>query len=221
MSGLQTTRHREHHWVEYDDTHRSCSLCGLRLFFRSGGILGAGWTLLDWRGVPTVTRLLGDGRGDFGACSPPPRPPIAESVIIEYTGDPDAYPGCERFMHRLPFAHRESSELVSLGSIVPECGWQCTWWEVGPARDYHGWTWCADCWNGKGSSRRSYVPVGGAPPPTLEKREPRALASGPVRLLPEAASSSRGGIVRVSRELPPPRELPAGKLTTTRKRRKE
>ena len=61
-----------------------------------------GWVLVNYWGVPT-SNLLADVAGGFGSCTPPP---IGSElvVLIDYTGDPDLSPGCERFMHRVPDA---------------------------------------------------------------------------------------------------------------------
>lgn len=134
---------REHQWRAYDEHHRACDHCGLRVFRRklSDGRLGREWVLMDFRGVPSPA-LLGSGRGGgFGPCKSPPR---GIPVLIEYTGDPDVHPGCERIMHRAPEAS-SSSALLDLGALRPVCGWRCEWWELGPSREWHGWNWCADC----------------------------------------------------------------------------
>lgn len=133
----------EHEWIEYDETHKACRHCGLRLFWTSGAYGVRGWVLLNHFGVMSP-HLLGGGGGGFGACTPPVDPPIAESVIIDYTGDPDMHPMCERFMHRVP--QSSGSALLDVRSLVPVCGYRPTWWELGPARLHDGWTWCAECW---------------------------------------------------------------------------
>lgn len=127
----------QHNWFSYDDAHRACLRCGLRVFMR-----GRGWQLVDYFGVPSPP-LLTSG-GGWGACRPPPAPPIEESVFIEYTGDPDVHPGCERIMHR--FVGGSRAGLIDLKTVGPICGALTTWWELGPARDWPGWTWCLDCW---------------------------------------------------------------------------
>lgn len=134
---------REHHWREYDEHHRACDRCGLRVFRRKhqNGELAREWVMMDWRGVPSPP-LLGSSGGGFGSCKLPPK---GFPVLIEYTGDPDVYPGCERIMHRAPEAS-SSSALLDLGSLRPVCGWRCQFWELGPSREWHGWNWCADCY---------------------------------------------------------------------------
>lgn len=151
MSELTRTREdqREHDWIVYDDDHRACRHCGLRLFFKSGDSThgGRGWVLLNYWGVTSPLLLGGGGEMRFGGCTTPVEPPIAESVIIDYTGDPDVYPMCERFMHRVP-PSSAAGALLDLRTLTPVCGYKPTWWELGPARVHDGWTWCAECWGG-------------------------------------------------------------------------
>lgn len=128
-----------HEWREYDEHHRACDRCGLRVFWGKGNYRG--WVLMDWRGVPSPPLLGSRGGGDFGACVPAPH---GIPVLIEYTGDPDVHPGCERIMHRAPEAS-SSGALLDVASLRPLCGWRCQWWELGPSRQWHGWNWCADC----------------------------------------------------------------------------
>lgn len=140
-------REREHEWIEYDDSHRACRHCGLRLFYSQGAYGRRGWLLLNYFGVLQPLHMIGTDAGDslsFGTCTLPVQPPIAESVIIDYTGDPDVHPECERFMHRVPPS--SGAALLDVRSLVPACGFRPTWWELGPARVHDGWTWCADCW---------------------------------------------------------------------------
>lgn len=182
---------REHQWLEYDETHRGCPRCGLRVFLSPNG---RGWVLVNYYGVPT-SNLLADVTGGFGSCSPPP---IGSElvVLIDYTGDPDLTPGCERFMHRIPDAHVPSggsgaggSAVVLLGSVLPVCGYRPVWWELGPPRKHIGWTWCADCFpqeriKARRSDRveleRPELPPARAP--ELPQRKLLALPSGLVEV---------------------------------------
>jgi hypothetical protein len=131
-----------HDWIHYDADHRACQRCGLRLYRLKGD---REWRSYDWRGVPGPV-LLGDGsgRGGWGSCSPPPAPPVPELVIIQYTGHPDAFPGCERVMHRMPEGH--DAAIVQIEQVRPPCGRRFAFWEVGPARRWQGWNWCRDCY---------------------------------------------------------------------------
>ena len=61
----------------------------------------SGWVLVDFNGV-TSPNMLGSGGSKFGECTPPTRAPVVETVLIDYTGDPEIHPSCERYMHRLP-----------------------------------------------------------------------------------------------------------------------
>lgn len=134
-----------HQWREYDPFHRACTRCGLRVFMRHQGGRVRGWQTIDWQGVPGPLMLAARGEPG-GACTPPPRAPIAEPVIIEYTGDPDQHPGCERVMHAQPGADRPNNNgLTRVSDLVPWCGASPRWWELGPARDWVGWNWCATC----------------------------------------------------------------------------
>jgi hypothetical protein len=150
----------EHEWIRYDETHRACSRCGLRLF-----LTRTGWTLLDHNGRPSELRLLATNAGSFGSCTPPPSSGL--TVLIDYTGDPHVHPGCERFMHRIPEGN--AIELVTAG-VVPACGFRPTWWELGPPREWHGWTWCGDCWQGRGRKRRPPLLEAPASTPAPERK---------------------------------------------------
>lgn len=135
-------RQGEHVWDIIDDEHRACVACGLRLFLHRS----RGWVLLDFFGRPNDMRLLGDG-GQWGTCRPPPAGAVA-TVVIEYTGDPDIHPGCERIMHAL--AGDPSRALVGSRSAVRTvCRGTPAIWELGPSRDHPGWTWCPLCWPGE------------------------------------------------------------------------
>jgi len=137
-----------HEWQEYDPFHRACVRCGLRLFMahRDGRVKG--WQTVDWRGVPGPLMIAARG-GGWGQCSPPPAPPIPEPVIIEYTGDPDQHPGCERIMHAAGGLSGSAGGLVAVTGLTPACGVLPSWWELGPARAWHGWNWCPECFPGK------------------------------------------------------------------------
>jgi hypothetical protein len=132
-----------HEWQEYDPFHKACTRCGLRVFMRHQDGRVRGWQTVDWRGMPGPLMLAARGEPG-GACTPPPAPPIPEPVIIEYTGDPDQHPGCERVMH-VAGGLGSAAGLVSVTSLVPACGVLPLWWELGPARQWHGWNWCATC----------------------------------------------------------------------------
>lgn len=133
-----------HQWREYDPFHRACERCGLRVFMRHSDGRVRGWQSMNWRGQPGPLMLQAREGDAWGTCSPPPKPPIPEPVIIEYTGDPDQHPGCERVMH-VAGGLGSSAGLVSVAALAPACGVEPTWWELGPARAWHGWTWCAEC----------------------------------------------------------------------------
>jgi hypothetical protein len=173
----------EHQWIVYDENHRGCPRCGLRLSFHRER-----WTLINYFGQPT-SHLLGDGRGAFGSCTPP-RQTSDLLVLIDYTGDPDVHPGCERFMHRikeetLPADPRAAggAALVQLGAVVPACSFRPTWWELGPPRKHQGWTWCADCFPLESiKGHRSDRAHSG---PRLESAQRPALPP-PAKLLPAA-----------------------------------
>jgi hypothetical protein len=146
------TRPGPHQWKIYDEKHRGCTRCGLRLFWTSGAYGSRGWVLVTGDGE-LISRVLGDGYDVWGRCEPPTNT-SAELVVVEYTGDPDNHPGCERFIHRLTGGELERGRsgpgLVELGAMLPACGWHPMFWEIAPARIHHGWTWCGDCFPGKG-----------------------------------------------------------------------
>jgi len=132
---MNLVRQGAHLWNVLDDEHRECVRCGLRLFKHAR----RGWVLVDFFGKPNDVALLGSGAGGdaWGVCNAR-RPPSPEDVVlIEYTGDPDVHPGCERRMHAL---------VGSGGDARPACGVPLTFWEVGPLRAHPGWTWCPSCW---------------------------------------------------------------------------
>jgi hypothetical protein len=169
----------QHTWLEYDEKHRGCPVCGLRVFLSPSG---RGWVLVNYYGQPT-SNLLADVSGGFGSCQPP-----AQSsklvVLIDYTGDPDRFPGCERFMHRIkdePQINDPSgaggAAVVLLGSVLPICGFRPTWWELGPPRKHQGWTWCLDCWpeersGARRSDRKQEPAFARAGQPELPRRPP-------------------------------------------------
>lgn len=35
--------------------------------------------------------------------------------------------------------------LLDLAAVMPLCRVKCEFWELGPARNWVGWNWCADC----------------------------------------------------------------------------
>lgn len=143
----------QHMWRVYDENHRACDRCGLRLFRRKhlDGQVSREWVLLTWNGVPVANLLQGPGRNsNFGSCVQPRRigsggdmVNSGSLVLIEYTGDPDIHFGCERVMHLLPDAAEPG--LLDVSNLRPKCGWQCEFWELGPARYHAGWNWCATC----------------------------------------------------------------------------
>lgn len=141
-----------HQWREYDPFHRACERCGLRVFMRHQDGRVRGWQTVDWRGVPGPL-VLGAQAGGWGDCVLPPTPPIADAVIIEYTGDPDQHPGCERVMHAVggPVERERSHHvaapagLVVVTELAPACGVLPQWWELGKACAWVGWNWCAEC----------------------------------------------------------------------------
>ena len=132
-----------HDWQVFDDTHQACKRCGLRLWrARNGG----SWNAVTGDGVPAPFGLLPDGSPIKCA---PPRNVLPGVVVIDYTGDPDQHPGCERFMHRIgEVAAAELAAALTLGlpSRAPTaCGFPAVAWEIGPPRLHVGWTWCLDC----------------------------------------------------------------------------
>lgn len=181
----------QHNWLEYDEDHRGCPRCGLRVF-RSP--TQRGWTLVNYYGVPT-SNLLADHSGGFGSCHAPPYTGDLV-VLIDYTGDPDRFPGCERFMHRIrdeqiptqPGA-AGGSQLVHLSSVLPACGYKPEFWELGPPRKHIGWTFCADCFpTEKIRARRATRDDDKRSLPAAERRLPPppapALSARPVLALP-------------------------------------
>jgi hypothetical protein len=147
------TRGGPHEWKIYDEQHRGCVRCGLRLFWTHEAYGSRGWVLVTGDGV-MVTRVLSDDTGNvWGRCERPSNVSV-ELVVVEYTGDPDKHPGCERFIHRLTSGELERGRsdpgMVELGAMWPACGWHPMFWEIAPARIHHGWTWCGDCFPGKG-----------------------------------------------------------------------
>ncbi len=180
----------QHNWLEYDEDHRGCPRCGLRVFKSKQG---RGWVLVNYYGQPT-SNLLADVSGGFGSCSPPPSSGLV--VLIDYTGDPDIHPGCERFMHRIQDAQLPrdpradgGAAIVQLGSVLPVCGYRPQFWELGPPRKHIGWTFCLDCFpNEKGGARHSDRKSKPAQLPQgfgdLPRRGPPELPAG-WRALPE------------------------------------
>lgn len=132
-----------HDWIIYDEQHQACRRCGLRLWRRGAG----SWNAITANGVPAPFGLLPDGSAV--KCERP-RNLLPELVVIDYTGDPDIHPGCERFMHRIRDAADPSRSSSSRALAVPAgaptaCGYPAVGWEIGPARIHVGWTWCLDC----------------------------------------------------------------------------
>ncbi len=202
-------RSDEHNWLEYDEHHRGCPRCGLRVFLSP---TGRGWVLVNYYGQPT-SNLLADVSGGFGSC----RPPLQSSdlvVLIDYTGDPDRFPGCERFMHRIkdaPIPTHPSAAggaaLVQLGSVLPVCGYRPEFWELGPPRKHQGWTWCADCFplekiKARRSERKQERELPPPRAPELPHRRPLALPSG----LELAASQAGFGSADMEDEKPKRRQ---------------
>jgi hypothetical protein len=129
-----------HDWQVFDDTHQACKRCGLRLWrARSGG----SWNAVTGDGVPAPFGLLPDGSPIKCA---PPRNVLPGLVVIDYTGDPDRHPGCERFMHRVRDEADPSSSALAVPAAAPTaCGYPAVAWELGPPRLHVGWTWCLEC----------------------------------------------------------------------------
>jgi hypothetical protein len=191
-----------HNWLEYDEDHRGCPRCGLRVF-RTPTMRG--WTLVNFYGVPT-SNLLADVSGGFGSCRPPPYTGDLV-VLIDYTGDPDRFPGCERFMHRVreeqvpKHASADGgAQIVHLSSVLPACGYKPEFWELGPPRKHIGWTFCADCFpSEKIRSHRPRPEKDERKLPPAEKRLPPppapALRARPVLALPSGGveKSDAGG----------------------------
>jgi len=95
-------------------------------------------------GQPFGHLMLADRAGTFGTCVPIR---FAETVLIEYSGDPDVYPGCERIQHHVSAAKMRTALTHPGSPILPSCRARLTWWELGPARRAPGWTWCRKCWH--------------------------------------------------------------------------
>jgi hypothetical protein len=196
-----------HTFVEYDEHHRGCPTCGLRVFWSPSG---RGWVLVNYYGQPT-SNLLADVTGGWGSCNPP-----AQSsklvVLIDYTGDPDQFPGCERFMHRIKDAPQINdpsaaggAAVVLLGSVLPICGFRPTWWELGPPRKHQGWTWCLDCWpDERQAARRSDRKQGPQFPPTRAPELPPRPPALPALPAPKPERQSRN-VVHVFRHGEPER----------------
>jgi len=146
-----------HDWQVFDDTHQACKRCGLRLWrARSGG----SWNAVTANGVPASFGLLPDG--SRLECRPQTNQ-LPLLVVIDYTGDPDRHPGCERFMHRVRDSFDPSpSPALALPAAAPTaCGYPAVAWELGPARLHVGWTWCLDCFPeraGDGARQRLALP---------------------------------------------------------------
>lgn len=108
-------------------------------------------------GVPAPFGLLPDG--SRLECKPP-RNLLPELVVIDYTGDPDRHPGCERFMHRIRDA-ADGHRATVVEAAPTACGYPAVAWELGPARLHVGWTWCLDCFPeraGQGAARGRLAP---------------------------------------------------------------
>lgn len=129
-----------HDWIIFDEEHQACRRCGLRLWRRGAGA----WKQVTANGVPASFGLLPDG--SRVECKRP-RNLLPEVVVIDYTGDPDIHPGCERFMHRVRDAADPASSpaLYQPGAAPTACGFPAVAWELGAARVHVGWTWCLDC----------------------------------------------------------------------------
>ena len=169
-----------HDWIIFDEEHQACRRCGLRLWRRGAG----SWNAVTANGVPAPFGLLPDGSRI--QCVPPSNF-LGELVVIDYTGDPDRFPGCERFMHRVRGADQPTSpDAVTVPGAAPTaCGFQPMGWELGPARVHPGWTWCADCYPDRARARGRLAPapqvaralaLAAAPPKPkrLPKPKPRA-----------------------------------------------
>lgn len=146
-----------HDWQVFDDCHQSCKRCGLRLWrARSGG----SWNAVTGDGVPASFGLLPDG--SRVECRRP-RNLLPAIVVIDYTGDPDRHPGCERFMHRVRDEADPASSALAVPAAAPTaCGYPAVAWELGPARLHIGWTWCLDCFPeraGDGARQRLAPPA--------------------------------------------------------------
>lgn len=141
MNSRAVVREGEHEWRSLDEEHKECLRCGLRLFMYAGGVYGPrGWITYDHFGATIQTRILPQRAGTFGNCNPRPQ---ADWVLIEYTGNPDRFPGCERIMHKPLGA---AGHLLDEGVIPsPMCAKDVQWFELGPSREHVGWNWCATC----------------------------------------------------------------------------
>jgi len=193
------TRGGPHRWRIYDEKHRACDVCGLRLFWTEGAYGSRGWVLVTGDGV-MISRVLSDSTSDaWGRCERPTNTSV-ELCVIEYTGDPDRHPGCERFMHLVAGVELQEGRgrpgLVELDALDPACGWKPMFWEVGPARWHAGWTLCGDCFPGKGPTAAECAPG---------RRRHAAEWTPPEHQRP-------GGRTPAPRQLPAPaRRLPAPK----------
>jgi hypothetical protein len=145
-----------HDWQVFDDTHQACKRCGLRLWRKGAGA----WNAVTANGVPAPFGLLPDG-SELKCVRP--RNLLPGLVVIDYTGDPDVHPGCERFMHRIRDEHDPpSSALAVPGGAPTACGFPAVAWELGPPRLHLGWTWCLDCYPdraGDGARQRMAPPA--------------------------------------------------------------
>lgn len=139
-----------HDWIVYDDQHQACRRCGLRLWRRGAGA----WQAVTSNGVPAPFGLLPDG--SRLECTPP-RNQLPGLVVIDYTGDPDFHPGCERFMHRVRDEADPGGEVGVLAvpcDAPTACGFPAVAWELGPPRLHPGWTWCLDCFPERAGARQ-------------------------------------------------------------------
>jgi hypothetical protein len=110
-------------------------------------------------GVPAPFGLLPDG--SRLECTRP-RNLLPELVVIDYTGDPDFHPGCERFMHRVRDAADPASSALAAPAAAPTaCGFPAVAWELGPARIHVGWTWCLECFPERAGARQRLGTWGG------------------------------------------------------------
>lgn len=150
----------EHEWIEHDRDHRECRRCGTRLLWQNG----KGWLGYDRNGVWTSPRI--------GGCSGRPEA-FGDLVLIDYTGNPDVYPGCERFMHQLK--HADPALARAGAAQVARCGYAPEFWEIGTIRDHVGWTFCLACF-GVGRTRpivKTRAPSHVALPPAPRVRLPQ------------------------------------------------
>jgi hypothetical protein len=177
-----------HDWIVFDDQHQSCRRCGLRLWR-----VGAGsWNAVTLNGVPAPFGLLPDGNPIKCA---PPRNLLPGLVVIDYTGDPDRHPGCERFMHRVrDEADPASSALAVPGGAPTACGYPAVAWELGPPRLHLGWTWCLDCYpeRARDGARQRL-----APPPHVALEQERAARG---QLQGERAKATREANKQLARK---------------------